>query len=359
VPGGHLDTQEVTVTILPPLKLVLTAVGCPGASTLIRMLKANGERDLVIHGVDVRPDAVGRFFCDGFGLVPPGRAPEFAPALLDVVREERPDIVLVQSSSEVEAVARARQALADLGAHALVAAPDAIAVCDDKAAMHAALRGTPVLQPRALVPASVEEFLAGARDLGYPDRPVCFKPPVSKGSRGFHIVAPGGDRRADLLERRGGFPTLTLEEAAAALEGDPFPRLLLMEYVTGPESVVDAFVADGDIVLYQAKTREAVRGGVAMSFRTVERPGLVAASRHICRALGLDTFVSVQFIGDHLIEVNPRVSTFVFQEDFILPYLGIKHALGELDDDGVALAQSRVRTSRRSVRYYDQVFWDE
>jgi hypothetical protein len=33
--------------------------------------------------------------------------------------------------------------------------------------------------------------------------------------------------------------------------------------------------------------------------------------------------------------------------------------LGELDDEGVALAQSRVRTSRRSVRYYDQVFWDE
>ena len=44
---------------LAPLKLVLTAAGCPGASTLIRMLKANGEREIVIHGVDVRPDAVG------------------------------------------------------------------------------------------------------------------------------------------------------------------------------------------------------------------------------------------------------------------------------------------------------------
>ena len=27
---------------LQPLSIVLTAVGCPGASTLIRMLKANG-----------------------------------------------------------------------------------------------------------------------------------------------------------------------------------------------------------------------------------------------------------------------------------------------------------------------------
>ncbi len=64
-------------------------------------------------------------------------------------------------------------------------------------------------------------------------------------------------------------------------------------------------------------------------------------------------------MGDHLIEVNPRVSTFVYQEDFILPYLGIKYALGELDAKAVALAQSRVRTTRRSVRYFDQVFWDE
>ena len=65
---------------LPPLKLVLTAAGCPGASTLIRQLKANGEREIVIHGVDMRPDAVGRFLCDGFSLVPAGASPEYIPA---------------------------------------------------------------------------------------------------------------------------------------------------------------------------------------------------------------------------------------------------------------------------------------
>jgi len=224
--------------------------------------------------------------------------------------------------------------------------------------MHAALRGSPVLQPRVLTPATIDEFVAGAYELGFPDAPVCFKPPVAKGSRGFHIVAAGG--RAALLEQRGGASTLTLEEAADRLrQSGPLPRLLLMEYIEAPEFVVDALVDDGEIVLFQAKTREAVRAGLAMSFDTVSKPELIAASRHICRRLGLDQFVSIQFMGEHLIEVNPRVSTFVYQEDFILPYLGIKYALGELDAEGVALAQSRVRTSRRSVRYYDQVFWDE
>ncbi len=342
----------------PSLKLVLTAAGCPGASTLIRMLKANGEREISIHGVDMRPDAVGRFLCDGFSLVPAGTSPEYVPALLGVIRREEPDVLLVQSSSEVEAVARARAAFVECGVTVLVGGPEAIAVCNDKAAMHAALRDTPVLQPRLLLPASVEEFVAGARELGYPGVPVCFKPPIAKGSRGFHVVAEGG--RPDLLERRGGVSVLTLEEAAAELAtGDSFPPLLLMEYVEAPEFVVDALVDGGEIVLFQAKTREAVRAGLAMSFRTVAKPDLVAAARHICRRLHLDQFVSIQFMGDHLIEVNPRVSTFVYQEDFNLPYLGIKYALGELDAEGVALAQSRVRTSRRSVRYFDQVFWDE
>jgi carbamoyl-phosphate synthase large subunit len=343
---------------LPPLKLVLTAAGCPGASTLIRMLKENGEREITIHGVDMRPDAVGRFLCDGFSLVPSGDSPEYVPTLLELVGSERPDVLLVQSSAEVEAVARSRRAFRDLGAAVLVAGPDAIAVCNDKAAMHAALQGTAVPQPRVMTPASVEEFVAGAHELGYPDAPVCFKPPVAKGSRGFYVVAAGG--RAAPLEQRGGAPVLTLEEAAGTLRrSGPFPRLLLMEYIDAPEFVVDALVDAGEIVLYQVKTREAVRAGLAMSFRTVARPELVAASRHICRTLGLDMFVSIQFMGDHLIEVNPRVSTFVYQEDFILPYLGIKYALGELDAEGVTLAQSRVRTSRRTVRYYDQVFWDE
>jgi carbamoyl-phosphate synthase large subunit len=343
---------------LPPLKLVLTATGCPGASTLIRMLKANGEREITIHGVDMRAEAVGRFLCDGFSLVPSGASPEYVPALLDVVGRERPDVLLVQSSDEVAAVARSRQSFADLGAAVLVAGPDAIAVCNDKAAMHAALQGGPVPQPRALTPATIEEFVVGAHELGYPDAPVCFKPPVAKGSRGFHIVAAKG--RAAPLEQRGGASTLTLEEAVRTLRhSGPFPRLLLMEFIEAPEFVVDALVDDGEIVLYQVKTREAVRAGLAMSFRTVARPQLATASRHVCRTLGLDKFVSIQFMGDHLIEVNPRVSTFVYQEDFILPYLGIKHALGELDAEGVALAQSRVRTSRRSVRYFDQVFWDE
>lgn len=327
---------------------------------MIRMLRANGERELRLFGTDARADAAGRFLCDGFATVPPGDSDEYVGALADVVARERPDVLLVQSSAEVGPVARARAVFDDLGARALVASSRAIDLCNDKAATHAALAGRPVPQPQALEPGDLEEFVAACERLGYPDRPVCFKPPVSKGSRGFRVLRPDVDRAAVVLRERPNSVVMTLDEAVAAFRGiDPFPRLLVMEYVDGPEYTVDALTSAGEVLLHQTKTREAIDTGLAMSFRTAERPDLVAAAREACAALGLDWFVNLQFKGDRLLEVNPRVSTFVYQEDFILPYLGIKYALGELDAEALASAQARVRSTRRSLRYHDQLFWDE
>ena len=344
---------------LPPLKLVLTAAGCPGAATLIGMLKANGERDIEIFGVDTRPDAVGRFLCDGFATVPAGASPDYIPALRDVVERRGADVLLVQSSNEVGQVARHREAFERLGVKALVASPEAVELCNDKAAMHAAVAGLPVAQPKLLVPADLDEFVAGAHALGYPDVPVCFKPPVSKGSRGFRILSATADRVHLLLHERPSNLYMTLDEFVALLRGvSPFPTLMLMEYVEGTEFTVDALADGGEIVLAQAKTREAIDTGLAMAFCTVDRPDLLAAARRVCRRLGLDWFVNVSFKGDHLLEVNPRVSTFVYQDDFVLPYLGIRYALGELSPSDLRAAQDRVRPSRRTVRYYDQVFWD-
>jgi hypothetical protein len=75
--------------------------------------------------------------------------------------------------------------------------------------------------------------------------------------------------------------------------------------------------------------------------------------------LGVDWFVNVQFIDGRLLEINPRISTIVYQEDFNMPYLAVRHALGEIDEEELAAHQSHVRMTRRAIRYYDQVEYDE
>jgi hypothetical protein len=82
------------------------------------------------------------------------------------------------------------------------------------------------------------------------------------------------------------------------------------------------------------------------------------ASR-IAAELELDHFFNIQLVGDAVIEINPRISTIVYQEDFNLPYLGIKHALGEIGDAELSAAGARVHATRKALRYFDQLEWDE
>jgi len=96
-----------------------------------------------------------------------------------------------------------------------------------------------------------------------------------------------------------------------------------------------------------------------MYFETAEQPELEAAARRLVAELALDWFVNVQFIGEHLLEINPRISTIVYQDDLNLPYLAVRHAVGELDEEQLASYQSAVRPTRRALRYYDQVEYDE
>ena len=62
--------------------------------------------------------------------------------------------------------------------------------------------------------------------------------------------------------------------------------------------------------------------------------------------LGIEHFFNIQLVGEHVIEINPRISTIVYQEDLNLPYLGVKRALGEISDEELAALRSRIRPGR-------------
>ena len=59
-----------------------------------------------------------------------------------------------------------------------------------------------------------------------------------------------------------------------------------------------------------------------------------------------------------MIEINPRISTIVYQEDLNLPYLGVKRALGEISATSSWRCASRIRPGRTALRFFDQLEWD-
>jgi len=341
------------------LTVLVTAAGAPGTGALLRALRANGEREVRLVGCDMSELAVGRFLCDAFAQVPAGADPGFGAAVVGLCDREGVDAVLPQSSHDLAGLAEIRTALGEGGTAALVSSPETVRRANDKAECYALLAEAGVPVPAFVRARGRSGFVAAAEELGYPDRAVCFKPVTSSGSRGFRVLDPTVDRAHQLLRERPGSLAMRLEDVAELLPEVGGEELLVMELARGIERTVDGIARAGRVVFGHPKTREAMRAGLAMYFRTLDDPELLAVGERAVAALEIDHFFNVQLVGDLVIEVNPRISTVVYQEDLNLPYLGLKHALGELSDDELSAYRSRVRASRCALRWFDQIEWDD
>ncbi len=337
-----------------PITVLVTASGAPGTAALLRALRGNGERELRLVGTDMSDRAVGKHLCDSFHRVPAGADPGFADAILELCEREGVDAVLPQSSFDLQGLAEHREAFP---VPVLVSSPETIRRSNDKAETYAMLHRLGLPAPAFRRVHGAAAVAAAAEELGYPERPVCFKPVFSSGSRGFRILDPTVDRARQLLEERPGSVSMRLEEAVELLPAEGGPELLVMELATGGERTIDG-IADGTrVLLGHPKTREAMRAGLAMYFVTLDDDGLGALADAIVAELEIEHFFNIQLVGELVIEVNPRISTIVYQEDLNLPYLGVKHALGEISAEELTALRSRVRPGRTALRFFDQIEW--
>jgi carbamoyl-phosphate synthase large subunit len=340
-----------------PITVLVSACGSPGTAALVRALRENGERQVRIVGTDMAERAIGRHLCDAFHRVPAGSDPGFAEAMLEVCRTERVDAVLPQSSFDLLGLAETKARFE--GIAVLVSSPEAIRRSNDKAETYALLDSIGVRGPAWRQAAGGEAVAAAARELGYPTVDLSIKPVFSSGTRGFRVLSASADRHEQLLTNRPGVAEALRLEDLLELLGDTRAELLVMELATGTERTIDGIAAEGRIALGHPKTREAMRAGLAMYFETLDDPGLMEIARKIAAELRLDHFFNIQLVGEHVIEINPRISTIVYQEDLNIPYLGVKHALGEISEEELGALASRVRPTRRALRYFDQIEWDE
>jgi carbamoyl-phosphate synthase large subunit len=340
-----------------PITVVVSAAGAPGAAALLRGLRDNGEREVRLVGTDMSERSVGRHLCDAFHLVPAGSDPRFADAMREIAEREGAVAILPQSSFDLEGLADAVDRFD--GIAVLVSSPDAIRRSNDKAETYTLLHRLGIRAPEFRRVTGAAEVEAAASELGYPERAVCFKPVFSSGSRGFRILDPTVDRADQLLRERPGSVSMLLEDAVEILASvDDRTELLVMELARGDERTIDG-IADGrEIVLGHPKTREAMRAGLAMHFVTLEDEALMEVGNAIVAELEIEHFFNIQLVGEHVIEINPRISTIVYQDDLNLPYLGVKRAIGEISDDELRALRPRIRPGRRALRYFDQLEWD-
>ena len=341
------------------LKILITAAGCPGAATNIRHLKKIKEREIFLIGTDLNHDKIGKHWCDKFYTVPKGDDEQFVPRLLEIIDIEKPDVLFPQSSAEVITLSKNKDILEKTGVKVLISSEEAVYKSENKAELYKTLENTPVKIPNFKIVNSLDEFLEAVETLGYPSIPVCFKPPISKGTRGFRILRDDVSRKHVLLNERPINRFISINEFKEIFEGDSdFPELLVMEFVEGEEHTTDPLARNGETLLCPVKTRENERAGLAMKFIQTNNPKLVESTEYIIKKMNLDWLANLQFIGEYLIELNPRVSTQMFTDEVNLPYLAIKLILNEITDEEIRSYSEKVKEEFTSLRYFDQIYFD-
>jgi carbamoyl-phosphate synthase large subunit len=205
----------------------------------------------------------------------------------------------------------------------------------------------------------LDDFIIAAEKLGYPESPFVFKPHIGKGSRGVRIVDPKANRKRQLMDEKPTSKYMSLYEFTEIfkdVEDADFPNFLLMEYLEGMEKTADTLALEGRALLTTIKTVEKARWGVIVEGELVRDDLLVKQTKDILKSIPLSYCVNLQFISGKLIEINPRVSTFIYQQNLIAPYLAIKLALGELSEDDIIAYNGLIDYGRRMIRFMDQVF---
>ncbi|MFX1253983.1 MAG: ATP-grasp domain-containing protein [Promethearchaeota archaeon] len=345
------------------LKVLVTACGCPGASTLIKMLKSVKEREMSIVGTDMDSEAIGRFLVDKFHQTPPAISSDFIPKIKEICQKEKVDVILPESSVQVLKFAEEKKNFEDMGVIVIVSDPEPIKLSNNKYLMYEALKKTDLPLPVYSWPKNLSEFCDTAEKMGYPDEPLCFKPHEAKGSRGFRIIDEKISRKDLLLNYKPNSRYMSMNDFISIFEKEEeFPNLLLMEYVEGQEITTDCICLNGEALLTSVKSVEQARWGVIVRGELLNEPEAIEQTKTILKEIPLSYNVNLQFIKDkngtsRLIEINPRVSTFIYQPDLIQPYLSIKLGLGEETPESLKTYQPKIAIGRRMVRYMDQVFF--
>ena len=349
-------TREKTTTVL------ITGLGAPGAPGIIKSLRLNGERDLKIVGVDsAADDASGAGMVNAVYSVPIARDPMFIDSLLSICREEKVDVVIPLVTAELPVLADAIGRFEREGIKVQVSSPESLGNANNKFALMSfcGQRGIPV--PEFRLVRSREEFEKKAFELGYPDRKICFKPPVSNGMRGFRVIDDTSERMEKLIYEKPDNVYIGYEEfLQIADDADFFPELLLMEYLPGEEYSVDVLVENGNYIASIPRSREKIKMGISFVGVAVNDEEIMEYSRMVVEALGLHGNIGLQFRRDaagvpKLIESNPRVQgTIVLctAAGYNMVYNSVKLALGE------PLPTFDPKWGTKMVRYWEEIFFD-
>jgi carbamoyl-phosphate synthase large subunit len=347
---------------LPPLTVLITGIGSAGVYGVIKCLRANGERPIRILGVDLDPQVASRAFVDAFYPAPPRTDAAYLPFILELLEREQVDILWPIPTAELELFSLVKPEWEALGHKVLISDLDGLAIANNKKKLYQFMAGqNHPAQMRFEVIQDLAQFDAALSTMGYPDRPVCVRKAFSTGAQGFRILDPSVDQLDLFLNKNPNATHTTHAHLRSILAtADPFPELLVQEYLPGDEYDVDVLCHQGRSLAILPRLNYRMIWGASSLCETLPHAQIRQYSEEIIQSLNLSYVINLSFKLDaagqpKLIEINPRVPSSIaitMAAGVNCPYLSLKVALGE------SVTVPPIQWNTQMIRYWDEVYLD-
>lgn len=338
----------------------MTGAGAPGAAGIIKCLLQDESVQLTVADAD--ENALGKYLHPQFVKIPKAEDSTFVEELLSLCQNKHIAVILPLVTRELFPLSQHRQQFAEVGTKVLVSAHPAIQIANNKAACYRFLQQANIPVPAFRLVTTTEEFMHAAVELGYPQKPFCFKPCVANGSRGFRIVT-NDINEADLLFLSKPYnPYITYPHALTILSSQPFPPLVLTEYLPGEEYSVDCLANHGKTVIAVPRLRRKMINGISVQGKFVQDEAIIHYCAAMIEAVGLHGNIGIQAKRSKegsplLLEINPRVQGTIVSAlgaGVNLPLLAVRQELG-LE---VKKEELQVNWKTAFSRYWTEVFYE-
>ena len=337
----------------------MTGAGAPGAPGIIRCLLQDDTIRLTVADAD--NNATGRYLCNDFVQIPAAESSNFIPELLAICKKRNIQIVLPLVTRELYPLSGNKQIFEESGTHVLVSPAQAIDIANNKSGCYRFLQSKGVSVPRFYIAKTTEEFIHAAFALGHPQKTFCFKPSVSNGSRGFRIVSDSINETEQLFQYKPYNVFITYAHALKILSSQPFPELLVTEYLSGDEYSVDCLSRYGETVLAVPRLRKKMINGISVEGEFVHDEDIIRYCTAIIETIGLHGNIGIQLKKTEsgeplLLEINPRVQGTIVSglgAGINLPLLAIQQELGRpVDPSAIS-----IKWGTRFSRFWMEVFY--
>ena len=212
-----------------------------------------------------------------------------------------------------------------------------------------------------MLASNLKELERAVYNLGYPKVPVCIKPQVSYGERGLRILREDVDKVNLFLKYK---PTTTISDLSHVMsilkEANPFPKMMVMEYLPGKEYSVDVLSKNGKVLTTIVRSRMVTKLGISFVGKIEKKKELEKIAKDIVESMGLEYSINLQFRYSSekipkIMEINPRVSGTIVMDTasgINMPYLAVKLALGEK----IPKNALKLKYGTKMIRYWEEIF---